>query len=84
MGLIKDHHQMSQKLVIVPIQMMNLALILGSVLLEGPGFPLSHYLSNYIVEGTVEAAILYIEDFYLPPRIVDQVRDIGCIICKGG
>ena len=63
-------------------------IIVHSVLLEGPGFPLFPLpIYNYIVEGTVEAALPYMEVCYLPPRvrvIVNQVREIGYIICKGG
>ena len=54
-------------------------IIVHSVLLEEPGFPLFPLpIYKYIVEGTVEATIPHMDVCYLPPRvrnIVNQVRD---------
>ena len=53
-------------------------IIVHSILLEGPGFPLFPLpIYQYIVEGTVESALAYMDIRYLPPRVrvvVDQVR----------
>lgn len=53
-------------------------IILHSILLEGlplPLFPLPLY--HYLVDGSIESALPYLDVAYLPPRvrvIVDQVR----------
>ena len=50
-------------------------IIVYSILLEGLGFPL--FPLPYIVEGTVESALAYMDIRYLPPTvcvIIDKVR----------
>ena len=53
-------------------------IILHSILLEGPGFPFfPPPIYYYLVRGTIESVIPYLDIKFLPARqraIVDQVR----------
>ena len=56
-------------------------IILHSILMEGPGFPLlPQPIYHYLVHGTVESTMPYMDVKYLPPRVrIEQVQRM-CLI----